>query len=84
MFWQPAHIHFKYKPSFPAILVFMAVAAVSVFSLCYVDGVFLKVLFAATGIVPIFAIIAFDRQRQLDKALTADAERRKALEANEI
>ncbi|OUI89040.1 hypothetical protein HK19_15445 [Acetobacter persici] len=70
MFWQPAHVDFKYRPSLIAILFFIAVAVLSAFFLYYVDGVFSKILFATTGIVPVFAIIAFDRQRQLDKALT--------------
>ena len=84
MFWQPAHIHFKYKPSFLAVLVFIAIALIAAFTLYYVEGNFSKILFAVTGIIPIFAVILFDRQRQLGKALTADAERRKACEANEI
>lgn len=83
MFWKPTHIHFKYKPSFLAIAVFIAVALVSAFSLYYVDGVFSKVLFGVMGAVPpILAIIAFDRQRQLDHALTGDLERRKAMDAH--
>lgn len=84
MIWQPAHIHFKYKPSLPAVLVLIAIVSVSSFSLYYVDGVFFKILFAVTGIAPILATIAFDRYRQLDKALTDYVERHKALEAKEI
>lgn len=84
MFWQPAHIDFKYRPSLIAILFFITVAALSAFFLYYVNGVFSKILFATTGIAPIFAIIMLDRNHQLHKALTENEERRKALAANTV